>query len=318
MANFWKTLKPPITVLAPMYDVTDYVFREIIAEVGKPDVLFTEFVSTDTLTSTGKAVSQKKLRFSERQRPIVAQIWGANPQNYAKSAKYLTQLGFDGIDINTGCPSRSVMKRGCGAALINNMQLVSEIVEAIRENAPNITLSIKTRLADSSAATNDWLSFLLSLELAAITLHARTAKDMSRVPANWDEIGKLVQLKDKTSPQTVIIGNGDVLSYQEAVQKHQTYGVDGVMIGRGIFQNPWLFETKGPPKQHTPEEHIKLLKKHTKLYNETWADTGNFEVMKKFFKVYIKGFDGAKELREQLMHTKGYRQFKHVLKANSR
>jgi len=306
MPSFWKTLQHPITVLAPMDDVTDFVFREIISEIAKPDVLYTEFTNTDALFSAGKKATDSNLLYSEKQRPIVAQIWGATPENYYKTAQYIKKLGFDGIDINMGCPDKKVMKIGSGASLITNKDLAQELIQAVKQAAPELPLSVKTRLAENEKDTEGWISFLLNQKLDALIIHCRSAKEKSKGDAHWDEIGKAVKLKNKISPETVIIGNGDVKSFTEVLEKQKTYGVDGVMIGRGVFTNPWVFDRKIEPTQHSINEYMDLLRKHLDLFNKTWGDTRNFENMKKFFKVYVNNFRGADNLRKKLMECHSY------------
>jgi len=312
MLNFWKNLEKPITILAPMDDVTDHVFREVMTKVPRPTVLFTEFTSIDGLASVGRERVIKKLKFSESQRPIVAQIWGTKPEHFKQAAELVQQLGFDGIDINMGCPDRNVMKCKAGAALINQYEIVTEIIKATREGAPNIPLSIKTRLDKSRELTDKWLSFLLSQDIQALTLHARTAKQLSKVPAQWDELKNLLNLRNKINPEIIIIGNGDVQNYPEALKKQKTYGVDGVMIGRGVFTNPWCFEKI--PSQHTIDEKLDLLLTHAKLFVDTWGENKNFEIMKKFFKIYIRGFDGADDLRQQLMQCRTYPEIEKIIR----
>jgi len=309
MSDFWKDINKPITVLAPMDDVTDLVFRETISRIAKPDVMFTEFTSAEALCSVGKDKVARKLSYTESQRPIVAQIWGSNPEAFKNAAIYIKELGLDGIDINMGCPDKYIMKKGSGAALVKNKQLAEELINAVRDGAPELSLSIKTRLDNDQILTEEWISFLLSKKINALTLHARTAKDLSKVPTNWDEIGKAVELKNKINPEVTIIGNGDVRSYKEIIEKCKVYGVDGVMVGRGIFHNPWLFEKSEKDKVHSKEEYFELLKEHTKLFNETWGNSKNFAVMNKFFKIYIKDFRGANKIRQQLMETKSYEEF---------
>lgn len=306
MSNFWKKLKKPITALAPMDDVTDFVFREIIATIAKPDVLFTEFTSADALFSNGHEKAEKKLLFSEIQKPIVAQIWGSTPENFQKAAILIEDLGFDGIDINMGCPDRSVMSKNSGAALINNKELVAEIISAVRKGSKKIPLSIKTRLGMSKDLTKEWILFLLSQNIDTLIIHGRNAKSLYKGEADWEEIGKAVVLKNKINPNIILIGNGDVKDYKEVEEKHKTYGVDGVMIGRGVFHNPWVFEKQENLSRHSKDEFINLLLTHSKLFNDKWGKTKNFETMKKFFKIYINAFRGANSLRQKLMKTKSY------------
>ena len=289
-----------------MEDVTDVVFREIISKLAKPDVFFTEFTSIDALFSKGRETAEKRLRYNENQRPVVAQIWGTDPEKFRAAAEFIAQLGFDGIDINMGCPDKSVLKRGAGAALINNNELTEKIIKSVKLGAPNLPLSIKTRLAPDQLLTNSWFSFLLSMEIDALTIHARTAKELSKFNANWQEIGNAVKLKNKLNPEIILIGNGDVESYCEILEKHKTYGVDGVMVGRGIFKNPWLFEKGTSIKEHTKKEYIELLNTHTKLFSETWGKDKNFETMKKFFKIYCSGFSGSAILRARLMECESF------------
>ena len=297
-----------------MEDVTDYVFREMVTETVKPDVLFTEFTSVDALVSKGFDAVVNKLKYSEGQRPIVAQIWGADPNYFLASAKVVYELGFDGIDINMGCPDKNVVKRSSGAALIGNNALVQQIIQATRAGAPTIPLSVKTRLSTNPESTQEWISFLLSQDIKALTIHCRTAKAKSKGDAKWGELGKAVELKNKINPGIAIIGNGDVLSYGEILEKHREYGVDGVMIGRGIFKNPWVFEKSESPRDRSKEEYLQLLQKHARLFNATWGSSKNFEIMKKFFKVYVKEFRGADELRKTLMECRNHEDLESVLK----
>ena len=306
MTNFWKTLPKPFLVLAPMEDVTDVVFREIVSQTAPPDVYFTEFTNTDGLFSKGGEKVIRSFRYTENQRPVVAQIWGTNPETFLKAGKLVHELKFDGIDINFGCPEKNVIKKSGGAGIIKDLKLAKQLINATRQGAENIPLSVKTRIGLDKVITDEWVSFLLEQNLNALIIHGRTAKEMSKVPAHWDEIAKAVKLRNKIAPETLIIGNGDVKNYFEATEKYKEFGVDGVMIGRGIFSNPWAFEkTK---IQHTTKERIDLLLKHTKLYNDTWKDTKNFDTIKRFFKVYVSGFRGADDLRQALMLCKDYEQ----------
>lgn len=312
MINFWTKLNKPFLALAPMYDVTDFVFRKILSDIAKPDVLFTEFVNTDALFSNGRDKIIRDLYFSEKQHPIVAQIWGINPDTFFKATKLVKEMGFDGIDINMGCPERAVVKNGAGSALIKNPNLAKQLIKAVKEGAKGLPVSVKTRIGYNKIVTEEWISFLLEQKLNAITIHGRVATQKSEGKANWEEISKAVGLRDKISPKTLIIGNGDVESYKEALEKHKKYGVDGIMIGRGIFSNPWVFEKniningELNTLKHTKEDSIKLLLKHTKMYEDKWGSEKNFDVMKKFFKIYVRDFRGSSELRQKLMECRNY------------
>jgi nifR3 family TIM-barrel protein len=300
--NFWKTLPKPFWVLAPMEDVTDTVFRQIVASLGRPHVFFTEFTNVEAMANNA---SKGRLEFTPSEHPIVAQIWGNNPTSFYEAAKTIKLMGFDGIDINFGCPERSIIKQGACSALIGQEKLVSEIIQATCEGAGGMPVSVKTRIGIKTIVTEEWIGFLLGQKLAAITIHGRTVTEMSDVPAHWDEIAKAVKIRKN---QTLIIGNGDVKSLSEAREKIYQTGVDGVMIGRGIFENPALFAEKILSK----EEKLKLLREHIDMYEETWGNTKNFQILKKFVKTYISGFDGASEMRMQLMQAKNIDQLKQI------
>ena len=309
MNNFWMKLPKPFMVLAPMENVTDFVFREVVASyLPKPDVCFTEFTNVDALNSDGFERTIHRFKYSDKQRPIVAQIWGTNPENYMKSAKLIESLGFDGIDINMGCPVRAVTKIGACSALINNHPLVKEIIKATREGANKLPISVKTRIGVKEVVTEDWIYFLLEQKIDALTIHGRTARQLSDVPANWNEIKKAVEIKNNHAPQTVIIGNGDIKSRNEALSRHKETGVDGVMVGRGIFTNPWVFEKK--EKIHVYKDYKKVLLKHLEMYDNTM----HYDKLKKFFKMYINNFEGASKLRAKLMETKDVSQVQEILK----
>lgn len=316
MINFWhqaSSLNKPFLVLAPMDGVTDFVFREIIAGIAKPDILFTEFTNTEALTSKGYEKTIPRLRFSRSQRPIVAQIWGIDPKNFCTTARLIKDLGFDGIDINMGCPDRAVMKLGSGASLIKNPSLAASMIAAVKEGAPGMPVSVKTRIGVREIETETWIRFLLSQHIDALTVHGRTVKELSKVPAHWDEIGRAVKLRDTISPDTIVIGNGDITTMEQATHAHATYGVDGVMIGEGVFHNPWVFERI--PQIHTSAESLALLLKHTKLFCDTYPDPHRFPAMKKYFKIYVRAFPGAVSLIKELMETKSFREVENLVKS---
>lgn len=291
--------------LAPMDGVTDSVFRQIVCSMGKPDVLFTEFVPVDAILSvSGQKVIEKSLRFSEVERPIVAQIWGVDPEKFYKAAKLLSKLGFDGIDINMGCPVRDVVKTGACSALIKNPALAQEIIHATIKGANDLPVSVKTRIGFEEIETEKWVESLLNTPISALILHLRTAEEMSKVPAHWEEVEKAVKIRNKIGSKALIIGNGDIKTLDEAKDKFRKYLIDGVMIGRGIFENVYFFNENINPESITPLQKIDLLYKHLQLFKKTYGDSKHFELMKKFVKCYINNFKGSKRIRENLMKTK--------------
>jgi nifR3 family TIM-barrel protein len=323
MQNFWQEIKKPIFSLAPMEDVTDTVFREIVMEISDPEylqVLFAEFTSTDGLchpvgkekvshrlfSNPSEVELRKKLGIK-----LVAQIWGGTPEKFAKATKMICEeFDFDGIDINMGCPVKKIVKQAACSELIKHPDLARDIILATQE-ASDIPVSVKTRTGISVHNTEDWVSNILTTKPAALTLHGRTQKMMPKSPANWDEIAKASALVKEMSPDTIMIGNGDVESVEDALEKVEKYGVDGVMIGRGIFTNPWFYN-----KRHvytSRRQKLKLLLKHTKLYAETWSDEKSFAILKRFFKIYTANFPGASELRNELMQAKTVKDVEKIL-----
>lgn len=316
----WSKLPRPFFILAPMEDVTDTVFRQIVAMTAKPDVFVTEFTNCDGLVSAGSSVVKQRLKYTQTERPLIAQVWGKNPDNFYKAAQVVAGLGFDGIDINMGCPQRKVIKSGCGGALIGNHELAAKLISATRKGLADcgksdIPISVKTRIGVREITTASWMEFLLSQNLEAVTVHGRTVSEQSETAAHWDEIGLAVKLRDGICPQTVIIGNGDVKDAVDAQHKYEKYGVDGVMIGRGVFRNLWVFDRTG--KHQNSMGNQKLLRqiclKHLQLFQETWGGNKNFQIMKKYFKIYIQDFAGAGHIRQILMTTQSYEEAKRIL-----
>lgn len=299
--NFWGNLPKPFHILAPMADVTDPPFRTIIAKYGKPDVLYTQFISCDGLCSEGYDVLIREFSYSEKERPIVAQIFGAKPENFYESAKMIKALGFDGVDINMGCPDKHVMKQCAGASLMSNPSLAKEIILATKEGASGMPVSVKTRVGDSEDELDSWVPTLLSAKPDMITMHARTRKQMSKVPANWRYVAKTVELAKNTD--TLIVGNGDVLSLSDGKRLAEESGADGIMYGRAIFGNPWFFNEKFIEKPVNLIERLTVLAEHTKVFEDFYKPRKNFANMKKHFKAYVDGFPHAKELRVELMNT---------------
>ena len=303
MSNFWNELHKPIYILAPMEDVTDTVLRQVIARCGKPAVFFTEFTNVEGMFSKGERHVIQRLQYTEAERPLVAQIWGTRPENFYKAAKKLIDMGFDGIDLNMGCPASGVMQKGACSGLINNRPLAKEIIDATKEGAAGILpVSVKTRLG-FRAIDFSWIAFVLEQNPAVLTVHARTVSEMSKVPAHWDRLKTVVEMRNAMNSTTLIIGNGDVKSLGDAQQKVAEAGADGAMIGRGIFDNPFLFSGNITLSDKTPQEKMQLLLDHMHLWVETWGDSKHFPILRKFFKVYANGFPGAQDLRMQLMET---------------
>jgi nifR3 family TIM-barrel protein len=335
--NFWTKLKRPIFCLAPMADVTDCAFRQIIAKYGKPDVFWTEFVSADGLAHR---VAREKLlidlKYSENEHPIVAQIFGGNPENIKIASILCRGLGFDGLDINMGCPDKVVEKQCAGAALMKDLKLTREIIRAAKEGGGGLPVSVKTRIGYNKNEIETWIRELLKEDLAVLTVHLRTRKEMSDVPAHWELMKRIVEVRDEMQKETLIFGNGDVRDLEEAKQKVKETGCDGVMLGRAIFGNPWLFRRETTPKEtwerdgastrnfsvekYPCSSGIVFLKKkmlvmleHTKLFEKMLGKHKNFAIMKKHFKAYVNGFEGAKELRMKLMETENALQVEDII-----
>ncbi|MCX6703078.1 MAG: tRNA-dihydrouridine synthase [Candidatus Zambryskibacteria bacterium] len=312
--NIWQKIKKekgrPLMVLAPMADVTDAAFRRIIAQYGTPDATWTEFVSADGLFLGGYDHLINDLRYSEIERPVIAQFFTGKPEMMEKAARLALELGFDGIDINMGCPDKGVEKQGAGAGLIKHPKLAQEIILAAMRGASkdskSIPVSVKTRIGYNRNELETWLPAILETKPALVTVHARTRKEMSLVPARWEHVKRAVEIRNELSPETLIFGNGDVKDVPHGIALCNETGADGAMLGRAIFGNPWLFSPRGTLGV---EEKLRVLVEHTKLFEEIIGPKPpvgcgkNFVVMKKHFKAYVNGFDGAKELRVELMET---------------
>lgn len=377
MPSFLDKLPRPFFVLAPMDDVTDTVFRQIIADCAPPNLFFTEFVNVDGLQSPGRekllqkliigpnegrgqvlhadgvqgdnekrtnridntesesrkastqqsAASDSRVASSASQQsgtvqksvPLVAQLWGKNPENYYKTVKELKKIGFAGVDLNFGCPDKAVIKNGCCIALADNRELAGEIIDAVKKAAGNdFPVSVKTRLGNRYIDLS-WHEFLLSKKLNMLTIHGRTAKEMSKVPVHWDEINEIRKLRDKLSPATLIVGNGDVLTRAQGEELASKYRLDGIMIGRGVFHDPFVFAKESPWASYTQQQKIDLYTKHVKLFAKTRPDAERkIATLGKFCKIYINDFPGAKEFREELMQAKSTKELLDLLVASRR
>ena len=313
MNNFWQTLPKPFFVLAPMEAVTDVVFRHVVAKAGRPDIFFTEFTNTASYCSPkGIHSTRGRLTFTPDEQPIVAQIWGTSPDNFREMAHGLRQQGFAGVDINMGCPDKSVVKGGAGSGLIRTPERAGDIIAATKE--AGLPVSVKTRLGDVRVDEwRDWLTYLLQQDIVNLTIHLRTRKEMSKVPAHYELIPEIVALRDAIAPQTLLTINGDVENRQHGEELAEQYGVDGIMIGRGIFTNPYTFAKN--EYQPSRREIIDLLRYHLDLFDKysRELEPRPFDPLKRFFKIYIREIPGAAELREALMHTKSTAEVRELL-----
>lgn len=313
MKNFWSDLPKPFFALAPMEAVTDVVFRHVINTAGRPDIFFTEFTSSAGYCSPkGRHSTRGRLTFTNDEQPMVAQIWGNSPEQFREMSKDLKTMGFAGIDINMGCPVTNVASKSCGSGLIREPALAAELITAAKEGG--LPVSVKTRLGFSKLDEwKGWLTHILKQDIANLTIHLRTRKEMSKVDAHFELISEIKKLRDEIAPQTLLTINGDIRDHQHGVELIEKYGVDGVMIGRGVFHNPYAFEiTK---REHSREELIGLLNLQLDLHDKysTELELRKFDPLKRFFKIYIRNFDGASELREQLMHTKTTKEVRDIL-----
>jgi nifR3 family TIM-barrel protein len=313
MTNIWRRLKKPIWCLAPMFGATDSAFRQLLAKIGRPDLMFTEFTNVQALFSAD-SIAIQQLTHTAGEQPLIAQIWGLDSELFEAAADLVATAGFAGVDINLGCPEKTVVKKGAGAALIDNPQLAGEIIAAtIKGAAGRIPVSVKTRLGYKTIATQTWFKFLLSFDLAAISVHCRTASAMSNGPAHWGEIAKIVNLKNKLKSKTLIIGNGDIFSREIARQRIRETKVDGVMIGRGVFYDPYIFNSRQTLAAKTKSQKLRLLRQHLEIYQKTWGQTRPYHPLKRFFKIYVQGFPGAGAIRRRLMATTSIEAAKRII-----
>ncbi len=319
--GFWGKLKRPIVALAPIANVTDAAFRRVVAKHSKPygpDVMYTEFVSADGLflsDEKGRNILMRDLLFTESERPIVAQFFTGSPDMMERASSLALELGFDGVDINMGCPDRSVLKQGAGATLIKNPERARELIRsAWKGTQGKIPVSVKTRIGYNKNEIEEWLPVLLKERPATITLHLRSMKEMSKVPAHWEVMGRAVEIRDNLKSKTMLLGNGDIKTMEEATTNAKESGADGVMVGRGIFGNPWFFSER----TISVEEKLRTLTEHTKLFEKLLGDVKSFAIMKKHFKAYMTGFDGAKELRAKLMEAHNTKEVEQIVVAYMR
>lgn len=299
--------KRPLFILAPMDDVTDTVFRRIVASCAAPDLFFTEFVNVDGLQSPGRPALMPKIAKIDEKDPVVAQVWGKKPENFVKTADELVEMGFAGVDINFGCPVKTVVKNNCCSAMIlpDNRDVAVEIIKAVQEGVNRrVPVSVKTRLGFKEIDLS-WIELLLKQKLNMLSIHARTVKEMSKADPHWEVFEEIIAMRDRISPETLVIGNGDIQTRQDGLKLAKKHNLDGVMIGRGIFADPYLFAVeKSPWADMTKQQKLELFRKHVELFAETWKKgERRFETLKKFVKIYVNGFDDASELRAEVMLT---------------
>lgn len=301
--NFWRELPRPFFILAPMEDVTDVVFRHVVSKAGRPDVFFTEFTNSDSYCHPeGMQSVRGRLTFTEDEQPIVAHIWGDKPEYFRQMSIGMAELGFRGIDINMGCPVPNVTQNGKGSGLIRRPEVAAELIQAAK--AGGLPVSVKTRLGFSKLDEwQDWLTHILKQDIVNLSIHLRTREEMSKVDAHWELIPEIKKLRDQVAPQTLLTINGDIPDRQTGLKLAEQYGVDGIMIGRGIFKNPFAFEKE--PREHSTKEYLDLLRLQLDLQDKYAEEVPrSISGLHRFFKIYVKGFPGASELRNQLMNTK--------------
>ncbi|WP_102027886.1 tRNA dihydrouridine synthase [Salirhabdus sp. Marseille-P4669] len=301
--NFWHELPRPFFILAPMEDVTNVVFRHVVSAAARPDVFFTEFTNTESFCHPeGKMSVRGRLTYTEDEQPIVAHIWGDKPEYFREMSIGVAKLGFKGVDINMGCPAPNVAPKGKGCGLIRRPEVAAEIIQAAK--AGGLPVSVKTRLGYTEVEEwREWLTHILKQDIVNLSIHLRTKKEMSNVDAHWELIPEIKKLRDEVAPDTLLTINGDIPDRQTGLELVNQYGVDGVMIGRGIFKNPFAFEKE--PKEHSSKELLDLLRLQLELHDKYSKEYEAlpFRPLRRFFKIYVRGFRGASELRNELMTT---------------
>ncbi|AGY81036.1 MULTISPECIES: tRNA dihydrouridine synthase [Carnobacterium] len=300
--NFWQDLPRPFFILAPMEDVTDVVFRHVVSEAGRPDVFFTEFTNTVSYCHPeGRDSVRGRLTFTEDEQPMVAHIWGDEPEYFRQMSIGMAEEGFKGIDINMGCPVPNVAGKGKGSGLIRRFQVAADLIQAAK--AGGLPVSVKTRLGYANIDEwRDWLTHVFEQDIANLSIHLRTRKEMSKGNAHWEMISEVKKLRDEIAPQTLLTINGDIPDRETGLKLVEEYGVDGIMIGRGVFHNPYAFEKE--PKEHSSKELLELFRLHLDLFDQYTVDEPrSFKPLRRFFKIYVRGIRGASDLRVQLMET---------------
>jgi len=332
--NFWKSLKKPIIGLAPMDGVTDAAMRFITKKYGDPSVMFTEFTNVEGISHAIRSHKwslnhrlARNFKYDENQRPIVAQLFGKDPESFRIAAKLVVELGFDGVDINMGCPAKNVSEHGSGAMLIAQPDLAGEIIKNVQEGiGSKIPVSVKTRMGVEKIVTEEWIAYLCKFNLAAITLHGRTLKQMYQGESDWEEIGKAGKIVKELLGGTIFLGNGDVNSVDNAQFKIDKYGTDGVLIGRAAMGAPWVFNGKLTMENGQLDSdnsqlsivnyqlRMQIAIEHVRKFEEFFPREA-FLPMRKHLAWYAKGFEGASELRQKLVLTNSAAEVEKILKS---
>lgn len=301
--NFWRDLPRPFFILAPMEEVTNVVFRKVVAKAARPDVFFTEFTNTESYCNPDGVFSEEgRLVFTPDEQPMVAHIWGNKPEQFREMSIGMAKRGFKGVDINMGCPVSNVATKGKGSGMIRFPDNAAEVIQAAK--AGGLPVSVKTRLGYTSVEEwRAWLSHVLEQDIANLSIHLRTKKEMSRLPAHWELIPEIKKLRDEIAPDTLITINGDIPDRKIGMELAEKYGIDGVMIGRGIFRNPFAFEKE--PREHSDAEMLELLELQLDLhdYYSTEEEPLPFRPLRRFFKIYVSNIADADEFRSQLLKS---------------
>ena len=309
MKSFWDKLPVPFVALAPMDGITDPVFRQIVTQAGKPDVLFTEFVSADGLVSAGRERLTRHLLFQQNEHPIVAQLFGSNPDHFFEAAKLVQSLGFDGVDINMGCPDNNVVKRGGGAGLMKTPQIAAAVIGAVKEGAGGLPVSVKTRIGYDDVQVGEWIPFLLSQNIAVLSVHLRTLRQMYKGNARWEYMKTIMNMRNSAGVSTKIIASGDIQNLEDIKRLHALYGCDGYMIGRAALRNPWVFHIKRGMEEVPVKERLEIFLKHIRLFQATWKEERNPSELKKFCTMYTHAMPNATAFRTHFMNLKTREEF---------
>jgi tRNA-dihydrouridine synthase len=310
-------MQPPILALAPLHEVTDAAFRETVARCGPPDIMYTEFTSVDGLShpAARDRIIRRYLQRAESEANTRAQFWGSDPEKFRAAAELTRELGFAGMDINMGCPDRVVVKHGGGGALINDPERALDVIAASIEGAGGMPVSVKTRLGFDRDVADSWVPKLAASGIDILTVHARTVKELSRVPARWERVADLAPVAHESG--VLLIGNGDVTSRADALARIGASGADGAMIGRGIFGNFWFFSEERNVEDVPLGERLAVLSDLAERFEERYGEFRSISTLRKHVKGLVQGFRGASEIREQLMACSSAAEFRAVASAHA-